>query len=128
AWRRVPVPCESRDMIRTCLFSALPARFFLLFLCSASLYHLLVSPCHAAADSDPVDYQPLKARFAELVDAELAEGITPGFSVAWIADGKVVHSAGYGCADWEAKKPATADTIYRAGSISKLFNAIAVMQ
>ncbi len=89
---------------------------------------LIVLSCGAARADDRVDFQPLKDSFAESVEAELADGITPGFSVAWIVDGEVVHSAGYGLADWDAKKPATAETIYRAGSISKLFNAIAVMQ
>lgn len=98
----------------------------LLFRSAFLLLTLLVSSATLA--EEPVDYQPLKDSFAKVVDAELAEGIAPGFSVAWIVDGKVVHSAGYGLADWQAKKPATAETIYRAGSISKLFNAIAVMQ
>ncbi len=82
----------------------------------------------AVGSEAPPDYQPLIDQFAELVAAELADGITPGLSVAWIVDTEVVHAAGYGLADWETNKPATADTIYRAGSISKLFNAIAVMQ
>ena len=49
-------------------------------------------------------------------------------SVAWIVDGKTVHAAGYGLADLAKGTPATPETIYRAGSISKLFNAIAAMQ
>jgi CubicO group peptidase (beta-lactamase class C family) len=84
--------------------------------------------CHAEESLQEDDLQDLQERFAALVEAELAEGIAPGFSVAWIVDGEVVHAAGYGFADWEAKVPASADTVYRAGSISKLFNAIAVMQ
>ena len=77
---------------------------------------------------DRLDLDAAKKRFGEVVAAELARGITPGFSVAWVVDGQLVHAAGYGLADWEKKLPATADTIYRAGSISKLFNAMAAMQ
>jgi len=105
-------------MIRICLLLSRPASVLLLVLLATAISRAV----------EHVDYQPLKDSFTEIVDAELAEGITPGFSVAWIVDGKVVHSAGYGLADWDANKPATAETIYRAGSISKLFNAIAVMQ
>jgi CubicO group peptidase (beta-lactamase class C family) len=75
-----------------------------------------------------VDYAPAKQRFAAAAAAELARGILPGFSVAWIVDGEVVHAAGYGQADWQRGISATPDTIYRAGSISKLFNAIAAVQ
>ncbi|HAV63310.1 MAG TPA: hypothetical protein DCY13_13210, partial [Verrucomicrobiales bacterium] len=43
-----------------------------------------------------------------------------GIAVALVDDQKVVHAAGYG----EAKR----NSIFRVGSISKLFNAVAVMQ
>jgi len=43
-----------------------------------------------------------------------------GFAVAFVDDQQTIHAAGFGT----AKK----DTIFRAGSISKLFNAVAVMQ
>lgn len=121
AWRRAPSPCESRNMNRACLRRSLSVLLLLIALLSAS-------QCLAAEGQEPIDYEPLKTRFAAVVEAELADGITPGFSVAWIADAMLVHADGYGLADWEAKKPATAETIYRAGSISKLLNAIAVMQ
>lgn len=83
--------------------------------------------CGAARAAEP-DFGPAKDRFAKTAAEVLARDIAPGFSVAWIVDGKVVHAAGYGLADWEKKLPATPETIYRAGSISKLFNAVAAMQ
>jgi CubicO group peptidase (beta-lactamase class C family) len=69
-----------------------------------------------------------KQKFAKVVEEQLKRGITPGFSVAWIVDGKTVHVTGYGKADADSGKAASADTIYRAGSISKLFNAVGAMQ
>ena len=81
-----------------------------------------------AAAPVTLDWTPAQTTFAAAVDEELKRGILPGLSVAWIVDGQVVHSAGYGLADWQTKKPATPETIYRAGSISKLFNAVAAMQ
>ncbi len=80
------------------------------------------------ADEKTVDYAPLQKRFAQAAADELAHGILPGCCVAWVVDGQIVHVAGYGLADWIANKPATLDTIYRAGSISKLFNAVSVVQ
>ena len=40
----------------------------------------------------------------------------------------MVWAAGFGSQDAEKKIPATAETVYRVGSVSKLFTDIAVMQ
>ena len=67
-------------------------------------------------------------RYQQIIADELARGIVPCVSVAWVVDGRVMHAAGYGLADRERNIAATADTIYRAGSISKLFNALGAMR
>ena len=51
-----------------------------------------------------------------------------GISIALIDDQKIVWQKGFGFADLENKIPATPETIYRAGSISKVFTAAATMQ
>ncbi|MDF9716701.1 beta-lactamase family protein [Nocardioides sp. ChNu-153] len=56
------------------------------------------------------------------------EGI-PGASVAVVHDGEVVTTRGFGWADREAGEPVDpADTLFRVGSVSKVFTATAVMQ
>src|SRR5207302_8403853 len=40
----------------------------------------------------------------------------------------VVWARGFGLADPKAKRPATAETVYRVGSVSKLFTDLAVMR
>lgn len=52
----------------------------------------------------------------------------PSFSIALVDGDRTVWSKGYGFQDVEKSKSATADTIYRVGSISKLFTDIAAMQ
>ena len=52
----------------------------------------------------------------------------PGLSVALVDDQKVVWARGYGFRDPKRKTPATAATVYRVGSVSKLFTDLAVMQ
>ena len=53
---------------------------------------------------------------------------TVGLSVAVVEDQQTVWAEGFGWADRDEGRPATAGTVYRVGSISKLFTATAVMQ
>ncbi len=55
-------------------------------------------------------------------------GDLPAPFVALVDDQKIVWARGYGFADPKAKTPATSDTVYRVGSVSKLFADLAVMQ
>ncbi len=72
----------------------------------------------------------------ELASQELDKYITAkmksekviGFSIAVVSDDKIVFSKGYGYADKENKIPVTPETIFRMGSISKLFTATSIMQ
>src|SRR6187399_931869 len=94
---------------------------------------LVVVVCFAVAETfavgkDAADYAPLAAELDKLVEAELARGYLPGVSIALVDDQQTVLVKGYGLADRDRQIKATADTVYRAGSISKLFTAVAVMQ
>ncbi len=51
-----------------------------------------------------------------------------GLSIALTTNEKILWAEGFGLADKDNSIPATAKTIYRVGSISKLFTALAVMQ
>lgn len=51
----------------------------------------------------------------------------PGLSLAVIKDGKLVKAQGYGFANLELQVPATKDTLYEIGSISKQVASEAVM-
>ncbi|HXU29129.1 MAG TPA: serine hydrolase domain-containing protein, partial [Thermoanaerobaculia bacterium] len=88
----------------------------------------LLAPPLPAWGKDPATSAP--KNLAEL-DARLAASFTeagiPGATVAIVENGEVVLAKGYGFADVAAKKPATADSVFRAGSISKSLTGIAVM-
>jgi CubicO group peptidase (beta-lactamase class C family) len=58
------------------------------------------------------------------LDREDIAGVT--FSV--VKDGKQLFTKGYGYADVKHKQPVTAETLFRPGSVSKLFTWTAVMQ
>ena len=57
----------------------------------------------------------------------MAQFNLPALSLAVIKDGEIVKSEGYGLADRERKVPATRDTVYKIGSISKQFIATGIM-
>jgi len=58
----------------------------------------------------------------------MAESRMPGFSIAVVKDGQTIYAEGYGARDPQRNLPATADTLYGIGSITKSFVAIGVMQ
>ena len=74
-----------------------------------------------------------KADFETFLDAlipsQLQNRNIAGAVVSVVKDGNVLFQKGYGYADVEAKTPVLPDqTLFRPGSISKLFTATAVMQ
>jgi CubicO group peptidase (beta-lactamase class C family) len=74
------------------------------------------------------DYSAAIRELDAIAADELKRGLVSGFSIALVDDQRLVHAAGYGFADKRRAVPATRDTVYRCGSISKLFTACAVMQ
>jgi len=74
-----------------------------------------------------------KADFEAFLDAlipsQLQNRNIAGAVVSVVKDGQVLFQKGYGNADFGAKKPVLPDqTLFRPGSISKLFTTTAVMQ
>ena len=63
-----------------------------------------------------------------LIDREMDQNDITGISIALIDDQRVIWQQGFGYADLENGTPATPETIYRAGSIAKVFTAAATMQ
>lgn len=83
-------------------------------------------PC--ARGQEGVDYGPAIEQLVQTIDDELQQGDLTGLSVALVDGQRVVLTAGFGMADVEQQIPATDTTVYRVGSISKLFTALATMQ
>ena len=74
------------------------------------------------------DMRAVKAYIDRLAPFEMQKAKVPGLSIALVDDQRVVWAQGYGYADVAKQIPATADTVYRAGSVSKLFTGAAVLQ
>lgn len=76
----------------------------------------------------PGDYGYLKEYMSWFVQNQMKKNDVTGLSVALVDDQQVIWSEGFGFADKSAGIPAGADTIYRVGSISKLFTTMAALQ
>ncbi|MEW6156315.1 MAG: serine hydrolase domain-containing protein [Verrucomicrobiota bacterium] len=84
--------------------------------------------CSFFNSSQAASYATIIPRFEQAIAEELNRGSVSGLSVALVDDQQMVYSRGFGLADKKRKRPARTDTVYRCGSISKLFTALATMQ
>jgi len=83
---------------------------------------------HQATIAPRKDYAAAVEMLERFITHEMADKELPALSIALVDDQQVVWAKGFGFADPKKKIPATAETIYRVGSVSKLFTDIAVMQ
>ncbi len=74
------------------------------------------------------DWAYLKEHLRWFIRCHLRKTGTPGLSIALVDDQQVVWSEGFGVADREQRVAATPETVYQIGSITKVLNALAVMQ
>ncbi len=84
---------------------------------------------HPAHQADaPAKYAPVVTRLEQMIDHEMKDKALPALSIALVDDQQIIWAKGFGFADPDKKVPATAETVYRVGSVSKLFTDIAIMQ
>jgi D-alanyl-D-alanine carboxypeptidase len=66
-------------------------------------------------------------RTDEYVRAQMRERHVPGAAIAVVKNGKIVKAEGYGLANVELNVPATKETVFEIGSVSKQITAAAIM-
>ncbi len=77
----------------------------------------------------PTDRAELEAFLEGIMTAYMESNYIAGATLAVVKDGEIFFAKGYGYADVKEKKPVIADkTLFRPGSVSKLFTWTAVMQ
>ncbi|MDQ6827393.1 MAG: beta-lactamase family protein [Gemmatimonadota bacterium] len=74
------------------------------------------------------DYAAVAATLERLADRELNVHDIPGLSIALVDDTAIVWARGLGLASIRSRGPATAQTVYRVGSITKTFTDAAVLR
>ena len=88
-----------------------------------------VSARQADSSAGPTDPVELEAFMDGLMASQMATNHIPGAVVMIVKDGEVLLSKGYGYADLETRTPVDPETtLFRPGSVSKLFVWTSVMQ
>jgi CubicO group peptidase (beta-lactamase class C family) len=81
------------------------------------------------ANSHELTATDLEAFLDGLVPLQIEADDVAGTVISVVKDGKILFAKGYGFSDVEKRKPVSAsDTLFRPGSISKLFTWTSVMQ
>jgi CubicO group peptidase (beta-lactamase class C family) len=116
----------------TTLFASL--RLHALALSVLALSTLILAPARAQTAPAPTPATALTATDLEawldgLMPSALRSARAPGAVVVVVKDGQPLVQKGYGLADWDKKLPVDPKkTLFRPGSVSKLFTWTAVMQ
>lgn len=106
----------------------MPPRIPLLVITTLFLLGACATPPPVAESTARGDYRHTERYLSWLIDQEMSDNEITGVSIALIDDQKVIWQKGFGYADLENNVPATPETVYRAGSIAKVFTAAAAMQ
>jgi CubicO group peptidase (beta-lactamase class C family) len=101
----------------------------LLFILVFAFLALSLFAQEGASSQGPTDPAELEAFIDGIMAVHLETNHVAGATIAVVRDGKLFFAKGYGYADFKNKKPVLADrTMFRPGSVSKLFTWTAVMQ
>lgn len=79
-------------------------------------------------NATPQKYQAAVKLLDEFIRREMFDKNLPGVSIALVDGANIVWQQGYGFSDPALKTPITANTVFRVGSVSKLFTDVAVMR
>ena len=94
---------------------------------------VLAPSCFFEARAEPTvpparQYAELARLLETVIEQEMKSKGLPAASIVLVDDQQIVWARGFGFVDAKHTRPATAETVYRVGSVSKLFTDIGVMQ
>lgn len=99
--------------------------FFTILAMSLSL-NSCRNAAHGPADADA--YASAIEKLTDAIEYEMAHKELPALSIVLVDDQQTIWAQSFGMEDPAKGKPADLETVYRIGSVSKLFTDIGVMQ
>lgn len=103
-------------------------RVWLIFLPILLFAGFSEGPSTEAATAPQNSPEPLTTYVDAFVEEKMAASHAPGLVITIVHQGEVVLSRGYGLANIETSRPMTAQTMLRAGSVSKPITSAGVLQ
>src|SRR5437667_10563403 len=91
------------------------------------VFLLRATPAFPQAVGPSENYTSVGTALSKFVQHEMEDKKLPAFSLALVAGRQIVWAQGCGYADPDKKVPASLETVYRIGSVSKVFTDIGVM-
>ena len=73
-------------------------------------------------------YESVASKLSDAIEYEITSKNLNAISIVLVDDQRIVWSQGFGIESKKTKKQADAHTVYRVGSVSKLFTDMAIMQ
>jgi CubicO group peptidase (beta-lactamase class C family) len=91
---------------------------------------LAVLPAAFSQPKTPLsyDYARMQKDLEKYIREQMGKYHVKGLSIVLVDDQQVVWAKGFGKADEKKKIPATADTLYPVGAVSKLFTAVEILR
>ncbi len=118
----------SKSLRKTAVFTRASTKGALFILGLSLICSLPTATRNGPDISARKDYAEIVESLRPFIQREMSEKGLPALSIAIVDDQQIVWAQGFGTADPKSKKPATAETVYRIGSVSKLFTDIGIMQ
>jgi CubicO group peptidase (beta-lactamase class C family) len=101
--------------------------FAALFMLATAVPATIAAVAQQRAEAPPVQSAAIE-RFARQMATDVADDDVGGITAGVFVGSEIVWAQGFGWADRDRRIPADAETIYRVGSISKSFTAVAMAQ
>jgi CubicO group peptidase (beta-lactamase class C family) len=105
-----------------------PARRLVAMLALAATCAFTAAAGAATSPTTSGDAERVAAWLDARVPDRMREAKLPGWSIAVVRDGSTVYAGAFGARDSARGLPATADTLFGIGSVTKSFVAIAILQ
>jgi CubicO group peptidase (beta-lactamase class C family) len=95
-----------------------------------SIYALAIVMAGAPLAAAPAHAQPVAtlAEIDRVMEAYRLDAHIPGMVWGIVKEGRLVHVKGAGVQDIDAKRPVTADTLFRIASMTKAFTALSILK
>ena len=103
-------------------------RFNVMFVWLSFLFFLFMQyPLQIEAQSETPTPQTLQ-ELQDAIQSVLHENNTPGAGIALVVDGQLRWTTGFGLADVNSGTPVGNETVFRVGSIAKIFVSLAILK